>query len=100
MQDVADRSCRREALAFLVLLDRAGCPRGREFHHDGARLRTNSDWVARVAEHLQHRVVLGQDVGMEPRDPLFGRCLRQMGDQDRTESEALEVVGDAHPDLC
>ena len=49
------------------------------------------DVIARVGEHLQHRVVLGHHVGDERLDPLLGRGLGELLHEPRADPEPLQV---------
>ena len=60
-------------------------------HEDLARLERALDVVARVGEHLQHRVVVGHHVGHERLDALLGGGLRELLDQPRADVQPLEL---------
>ena len=51
------------------------------------------------AEHFDHPVILREHFGLERPDPYFIRGLDEVADQERTETRALELVGDAHAQL-
>ena len=57
------------------------------------------DREAGVAEHVEHRVVLVQDLGDELLDPGPGRPSRELLEQARSDSTPLNVVADREGDL-
>ena len=66
---------------------------------DRSRHGAHLDWKAALAEHLDHAVVLGQHLGLEGVDPMLDRHLGEMGQQDRAQSTALQLVAHRERDL-
>ena len=62
-------------------------------HLDLAPLERPLDVVPRVGEHLQHRVVVGHDVGHERLDTLLGGRLGELLDQPRADAQSLQLGG-------
>ena len=71
----------------------------REPHLDLAPLERAPDLEPRVLEHRQHRPVLRHHDGDEALDPGGARQRRELLEQARPDSAALEVVGDGERDL-
>ena len=99
LEEGADGVRRRCALTFLVLLQRALGDRRRELDLDLTGLGTDGGHEARIAEHADHPMVLGQDLGGERGDPGRAGGLSQHAEQDRPHPVSLELVRHRHRDL-
>ena len=55
--------------------------------------------IEALSKDIQHRLVLGEDLGHEVRDPTLLGDHRQALDQDRAETAIMEVVGDLDRDF-
>ena len=64
----------------------------RESHLDGAALEYADDVEARTGEHLEHRPVLGHDLGDEPLDARPSGRVRELLDEPRSDPYPLECV--------
>ncbi|HZA88734.1 MAG TPA: hypothetical protein VE401_00740 [Solirubrobacterales bacterium] len=93
------RGRRRDLVAALEAVHRLGRERGWKARLDPTRLGRHLDREAALPEHLEHAVVRGQHLGLEDLDACVLRDLRQVGQQDRPEAVALELVGYRERDL-
>ena len=91
--ETAEWSRSRHAVEHL-----GGCLEG-ELDLDDAADVAAANLEAGVAEHAQHRCVLGQDLGDEPVDAGVTRVRGQPLEQTARDAPALELVGDDEGDL-
>ncbi len=68
--------------------------RGGELDQDDPGDGVGLDGKAAVAEHLDHLVVVGQDLGAEHLDAGLVGSLGELAEQDRAQPFALHGVGD------
>ena len=99
LQEGAHRVRRRGTLTFLVLLQRPFGDRGGELDLDLTRLGADGGHEARIAEHADHPMVLGQDLRRERGDPGPAGGLGQYAEEDRTHPVTLELVRHRDRDL-
>ena len=92
-EERADGSGGRHALALVEAPPRLGAERRRELEVDRARHRVGRDREPALAEDLDHPVVLGQHLRLEPADAALFGGLRQMREQRRGDAHALHLVG-------
>ena len=57
-------------------------------------------WQAAAPEHLQHRQVLGEHVGLEMGDALVASDTHQAPQQTGGDAASLEVLFDRERDIC
>jgi hypothetical protein len=84
---------------LLEALRRALAEGGRQLDVDRAGLGGGLDREAALAEDLDHAVVLRHHLGEEGLDPVLLGDLGEVGEQDRPQPLALELVGDREGDL-
>ena len=97
--EAAHRGCGRAPISILEPLQRLWAERRRQLDMDRSRHRPHIDGKAALPEHLDHAVVLRQDLGLEGRDSMLVGHLGQMGEQDRSQAMALELVRHRKRDL-
>ena len=90
----------RETFTGLVLLERPGADRRVEVDAHDARLRVHGDGESRsVGRPPASRWFSGKTSARSQAIVLLGGCCREVRDQERPETQVLQLVGDADPDL-